>query len=77
MEHHTNNGSSESRDVLYVMGGVALIVLGAGLVMTHPVVRKTVSAGLSAILPDLRGKFAPDLTGLAPDIERYMKLRSM
>jgi len=80
MEHNDGNGnnnSSENRDVLYLMGGVALMVLGAGLVMTHPAVRKTVSAGLSAVLPELQGKFGPDLTALGPDIQRYMKLRSM
>lgn len=71
------NGLPENRDVIYLMGGLALMVLGAGLVMTSPAVRKTVSATLSAVLPDLQGKFLPDLTGLGPDIDRYMKLRSM
>ena len=72
-----NNGSSDNKDVLYLMGGVALMVLGAGLVMTSPSVRKTVGAALSSVLPGLQGKLGVDLSALGPDIERYMKLRSM
>ena len=30
MEHENNNGSSEGKDMLYVAGGLALIVLGDG-----------------------------------------------
>jgi hypothetical protein len=73
----SNNGASGNKDVLYLMGGVALIALGAGLVMTHPTVRKTVSGAIAAVLPELKGGVLPDLTALGPDIERYMKLRSM
>lgn len=72
-----NNGSSDNKDVIYLMGGIALIALGAGLVMTNSTVRKTVSSALSAVLPELQGKFLPDLQGLGSDIDRYMKLRSM
>jgi hypothetical protein len=69
--------SSEGKDVLYLTGGIALMVLGAGLVMTNSAVRKTVAAGLSAFLPGLQGKVIPDVTAIGPDIQRYMKLRSM
>lgn len=72
-----NGNSAEGKDVLYLMGGLALMVLGAGLVMAHPGIRRTVGAGLSALLPDLKGKFAPDLSALGPDIQRYMKMRAM
>jgi hypothetical protein len=72
-----NNNSSDNKDVLYLMGGVALMFLGAGLVMTNSTVRKTVSAALSAVLPDLQGRLLPDMTGLGSDIQRYMRLRSM
>ena len=72
-----NNGSSDNKDALYLMGGLALMVLGAGLVMTHPGVRKVVTASLSGILPEMQGRILPDLTALAPDVQRYMKLRSM
>jgi hypothetical protein len=72
-----NGNSSESREIIYLMGGVALMIFGAGLVMTNPAVRKTVAAGLSAVLPDMQKKFGPDMSALGPDIQRYMKLRSM
>ncbi|MEW6126062.1 MAG: hypothetical protein AB1757_03280 [Acidobacteriota bacterium] len=75
MEHNGNN--SESKETLYLMGGLALMVFGAGLVITHPVVRKTVSAGLSAVLPGLQNKFPVDLSAIGPDIQRYFKLREM
>jgi hypothetical protein len=84
MDNNQGNGhngfldnGSDNKDALYLMGGLALMVLGAGLVLTHPGVRKAVSAGLSGVLPDLQGRFLPDLTGLGPDVQRYMKLRSM
>lgn len=77
MEHENNNGSSEGKDMLYVAGGLALMVLGAGLIVAHPGIRRAVTAGLSGVLPELQGKFAPDLTALGPDIQRYLRLRSM
>lgn len=75
MEDNGNN--SENRDTLYLMGGLALMVFGAGLVISHPAVRKTVSAGLSAVLPGLQDKFPVDLSGLGPDIQKYIRLREM
>ncbi len=55
------------RDTLYLLGGVALVVLGAGLILSNSAARRLLGqVGLG------------DLAGLAmPDIERYMKLRSM
>lgn len=72
-----NNGSSDSNDTIYLMGGVALIVLGAGLVMTNKTVRSAVNAGVSAILPQLQGKLGLDLSGIGDDVQRYLKLKSM
>jgi hypothetical protein len=55
------------RDTLVLLGGVALVVLGAGLILSNPMARRVIGqAGLG------------DLTGaVMPDVERYMKLRSM
>ena len=75
MENNGNN--SEGRDMLYLMGGLALMVFGAGLVISHPAVRKTVSAGLSAVLPGLQDKFPVDLSAIGPDIQKYVRLREM
>jgi hypothetical protein len=76
MEQENRNGSSD-KDMLYLMGGIGLIFLGAGLVMSHPAVRKAVTAGAASVLPELQGRFAPDLTVVGADIQRYMKIRSM
>ena len=77
MEYENEDGSSDSRDTLYLMGGLALMVLGAGLIMSNPKVRKTVSTGLSSILPELQGKIGLNFAEVGSDIKRYMKLRSM
>jgi hypothetical protein len=75
-ESRSDDDLSEGRDVLYLMGGIALMIFGAGLVLTNPTVRKGVAAGLSAVLPDLKAKL-PDMASVGNDIQRYMKLRSM
>lgn len=71
-----NDGSNGSKDMLYLVGGLALLVAGAGLIMAHPFVRQQVRANLDRVLPNI-----PDLTGglstVVPDFQRYMKLRSM
>ena len=77
MAENGKNEATETRDLLYLVGGAAFLVLGAGLILTHPSVRKTVSTGLAAVLPELQGKLMPDLGTIGPDIQRYLKLRSM
>ena len=54
-------------DTLYLLGGVALVVFGAGLILSNSTARRYLGqVGLG------------DLTQMAlPDFERYMKLRSM
>jgi hypothetical protein len=59
------NGSD--KDTLYMLGGVALVIVGAGLVLTNPTVRRYLGqVGL--------GNFA---SAALPDIERYFRLRAM
>ena len=72
-----NNGNNGNRDAIYLAGGVALMVFGAGLVLSHPAVRQTVSAALTSVLPDLKGKVGIDLTAMGPDIQRYLRLKDM
>jgi hypothetical protein len=63
-----NNGDSdESQTTLMMFGGLALMTLGAGLILTSPIVRKYLG-GLDV------GKL---LQAAGPDFERYMKLKSM
>lgn len=61
------NGLSTDKETLYLLGGAALIVFGAGLILSNPLVRKYM--GQIGI-----GNLAKDLM---PDIDRYLKLRSM
>lgn len=76
MEQENANGAID-RDTIYLMGGLALMVLGAGLVASHPTVRKALNGAVASVLPDLQGRFAPDLSAVGTDLQRYMKLRSM
>ena len=77
MELETRDSSADNRDTLYLMGGLALMVLGAGLILSNPKVRNTVTAGLSSVLPELQGKIGLNLGEVGSDIKRYMRLRSM
>ncbi len=66
----SSNNHSESatdRDTLFMLSGVAFIVFGAGLILSNPLVRKYL--GQVGI-----GNLAQ--TAL-PDLDRYLKLRSM
>jgi hypothetical protein len=56
-----------NKDTLSMLGGVALVVVGAGLILTSPIAKKYMG---QLGLGDLTG-------GIVPDIERYFKLRSM
>ena len=61
----TANGND--KDTLYMLGGISLMVFGAGLILSNPFVRRYMSQiGVGG------------LAGAAmPDIERYLKLRAM
>ena len=62
-----DNGLDSGKDTLYMLGGVALMVFGAGLILSNPFVRRYMSQlGV--------GNLAQ---AAIPDIERYFKLRSM
>jgi hypothetical protein len=59
----------DAKDTLFMMGGVALIIFGAGLILSNPIVRRYMGqAGIGGL----------SLLGAAvPDFEKYLKLRSM
>ena len=61
----TANGSD--KDTLYMLGGISMIVFGAGLILSNPFVRRYMSQiGV--------GNLA---SAAMPDIQRYFKLRAM
>jgi hypothetical protein len=63
----TNGVDTEGRDTLYLLGGAAMIVFGAGLILSTPMVRKYLgSMGVGNMVQ-----------AAIPDFERYLKLRSM
>ena len=58
---------SNTKDTMFLLGGISLIVFGVGLVITSPVVRKLLGeANVGGLLQ-----------GAVPDLERYLKIRSM
>jgi hypothetical protein len=61
------NHSGSDKDTLYMLGGVALIVFGTGLILSNPLVRRYLGQlGVGNLVQ----------TAL-PDIDRYLKLRAM
>jgi hypothetical protein len=61
------NGADDTRDTLFLLGGAALMVFGAGLILSTPVVRRYLGSANLATL----------LQAAGPDLERYLKLRAM
>jgi hypothetical protein len=63
----STQGNASDKDTLYMLGGVALIVFGAGLILSNPFVRRYMSQiGVGSLAH-----------AAIPDIERYLKLRAM
>jgi hypothetical protein len=66
-ENNNHSDFSGDRDTLLMLGGVAFMVFGAGLVLSNPLVRKYLGQmGL--------GNLAQSAL---PDLDRYLRLRSM
>lgn len=63
----TDEADGMDKQALYMLGGVALVIVGAGLVLSNPMVRRYLGqVGVG------------DLASAAlPDLERYFRLRSM
>jgi len=63
----TSNGNSSDKDTLLMLSGIALMVFGAGLILSNPGAQRLLSkVGVGNL-----GQ------GVLPDIERYLRLRSM
>ena len=66
ISEHTN-GIGTDKDTLYVLGGIALVVFGAGMILSNPLIRKYIGQmGLGSMA-----------MASLPDIDRYLKLRAM
>jgi len=64
---HVEHADGPDKETLYLIGGIAMVMLGAGLLLSNSRVREYLSdAGL--------GKF---VAAAIPDLERYFRLRSM
>lgn len=72
-----NNGSNGSKDMLYIVGGLALLIAGAGLIMAHPSIRQQLKSNLDRVLPGIPENLSSGLSTVVPDFQRYMKIRSM
>ncbi len=62
----------ELRDVLCLAGGVALIALGAGCILANTRVRRALLGDNSPL-----AALNESLGGVIPDVERYLKMKSM
>ena len=60
----------DSRDTLFLLAGFSMMVFGAGLVMTNPAIRRYLGQASFGGVSNL-------VQTVLPDIERYLKLRSM
>jgi hypothetical protein len=66
-ENNNHSNSSTDKDTLFMLGGVACIVFGAGLILSNPMVRRYLGqVGLGNLVQDA-----------LPDLDRYLRLRSM
>ncbi|MER3427336.1 MAG: hypothetical protein C4334_04410 [Pyrinomonas sp.] len=55
------------KEIFYLLGGAALVLLGARLILRHPLIKGYLE---QIELGDL-------VKGVAPDLERYLRLRAM
>jgi hypothetical protein len=68
MENNGSNDSYDAKGTLFLFGGLALLVVGAGFIVSHPAIRKLLGQA---------GGVGNLVEAAVPDIERYLKLRSM
>jgi len=63
----TEDDNNDTRDTLMLLSGAALVIFGAGLILTTPPVRKLLGGvGIGSLLQ-----------AAGPDFQRYLKLKAM
>jgi predicted membrane-bound spermidine synthase len=61
------NENGTDKETLYMLAGAAFVVFGAGLILSSPIVRKYLGQlGVGSLAQ-----------AALPDLDRYLKLRSM
>lgn len=66
-ENNNHFEPGTDKDTLFMLGGVACIVFGAGLILSNPIIRRYLGqVGVGSLIQ-----------GALPDLDRYIKLRSM
>jgi hypothetical protein len=67
LDRTNDQDANETRDTMFLLGGAALVLFGAGLILSTPMVKRA-----------LGGAGVGNLIGAAvPDLERYLRLRAM
>jgi hypothetical protein len=62
-----SNGEGSDKETLYLLSGAALMLFGAGLILSNPQVRRYLGQiGIGNLV-----------TAALPDFDRYLKLRNM
>jgi hypothetical protein len=62
-----NANANDTRDTLMLLSGTALVIFGAGLILSTPPVRKLLGGiGIGSLLQ-----------AAGPDFQRYLKLKAM
>jgi hypothetical protein len=65
--HNSTEDENDTRDTLMLLSGAALVIFGAGLILTTPAVRKLLGGvGIGSLLQ-----------AAGPDFQRYLKLKAM
>lgn len=67
MATENGDGGFNDKDTLFMLSGVALVVFGAGLILSNPIARRYL--GQLGV-----GNLAQ---AALPDLDRYLKLRAM
>jgi hypothetical protein len=67
VEMENGDAGFNDKDTLFMLSGVALVVFGAGLILSNPIARRYL------------GQFGVGNLAQAalPDLDRYLKLRAM
>ncbi len=69
-------GNSHDNELVSLVRGISMIILGAGLVLSNPSVRRFLMSQLAGRLSQPEDSLQ-GLAGVLPDLERYMKMRAM